>query len=656
MHESGRNRQPYALALDLTGRRAIVVGAGNVAERKVRGLLEAGALVTVVAPRASAALRELAENGALEVVARAFEPADLDGVSLAFAATDDDAVNAAVVEAARARRVLVNDASDGARGDFSNPLTHRAGPLSFTVSSAGLAPSFAIRLRDELRTHFGERYVRAAETLGRARAYVTTVIAPDLRARGMNALAAREIDELAAMNAKTLEHEIERLVATREPSAALEPLLHAVCATRASALALRQTRTVIARLATAGIASTILAVTTRADRDQDRPLDALGGDNVFVKELELALHERRADYAVHSCKDLPSTLEPGMRIAAIGPREDPRDVFCSERYPSLEALPAGALVGTSSPRRRALVQALRPDLEFALIRGNVDTRLRKLREGSYDAIVLAAAGLNRLGLSATHVQPLDPAQVVPAVAQGALAVEVRKDDDALAERIHAAFADRATELAVAAERAFLRTLRAGCHAPVGAYARFEGARLNIAGAIAALDGSTVVRGSLDDDIRDDAEADAIGVALAQRLLAEGGAALLWDEESARRPLAGKLFILPRTQERPSRIAAALRDAGADVLEARDSEQASRAARRPDALLFPSSGSVGVVVEYLARLRSEGRRPVVAAMGGESSAAASAAGFPPDFVAAEASVAAFVHGVTRHLLSKEESDR
>jgi hydroxymethylbilane synthase len=410
---------------------------------------------------------------------------------------------------------------------------------------------------------------------------------------------------------------------------------------------LRQTRTVIAKLATAGIASTILTVTTRADRDQSRPLDALGGDNVFVKELELALEERRADYAVHSCKDLPSVLSAGMRLAAIGPREDPRDVLCSERYATLAALPPGALVGTSSPRRRALVQALRPDLEFALIRGNVDTRLRKLREGHYDAIVLAAAGLNRLGLGAAHVEPLDPALVVPAVAQGALAIEVRADDDALAERIHAAFSDRATELAVTAERAFLRTLRAGCHAPVGAYARFDGSLLTIDGAIAALDGGNVVRGTLDGDAGDGAAADALGVALAQRLLADGGAALLSDDA---RPLAGKLFILPRTQDRPSRIAAALRDAGADVVEVRDGEEALRAARPPDALLFPSSGSVGVVGEYLARLRSEGRKPVVAAMGSESSAAASAAGFPPDVVAAETSIAAFVHGVTRHILS------
>jgi hydroxymethylbilane synthase len=152
-----------------------------------------------------------------------------------------------------------------------------------------------------------------------------------------------------------------------------------------------QTRHAIARLATRGMVSTVLQISTKGDRVLDRSLAAIGGDSLFVKELELALRERRADYAVHSCKDLPSSLPEDMTLAAIGPREDPRDAFCSERYASFEALPPGALVGTSSPRRRAQLQARRPDLRFDTIRGNVDTRLRKLAEGEFDAILLAAA-------------------------------------------------------------------------------------------------------------------------------------------------------------------------------------------------------------------------------------------------------------------------
>ena len=171
--------------------------------------------------------------------------------------------------------------------------------------------------------------------------------------------------------------------------------------------------------------TTMLGVTTSGDRDRTRPLDRFDDVNVFVKELESALRERRAGYAVHSCKDLAGTLPGDMRIAAISARADARDAFCSERYESLESLPAGAVVGTSSPRRRAQLAALRPDLRYENLRGNVDTRLKKLARGEYDAIVLAMAGLQRLGVAAAHVAPFAEDRLVPAVGQGALAVEVR---------------------------------------------------------------------------------------------------------------------------------------------------------------------------------------------------------------------------------------
>jgi hydroxymethylbilane synthase len=299
-----------------------------------------------------------------------------------------------------------------------------------------------------------------------------------------------------------------------------------ICATRASALAMWQARHAIARLATAGIVSTVLQISTKGDRILDRSLAALGSDSVFVKELELALRERRADYAVHSCKDLPSTLPEDMALAAVGPRQDPRDSYCSERYPTLADLPSGALIGTSSPRRRAQLGALRPDLRFETIRGNVDTRLRKLAEGEYDAIVLAAAGLARLELRATYTVPFEPDVMVPAVGQGALAIEVRAADGPLIARMHEIFSDPASELAIMAERAFLRTLRGGCQAPVGAYATFTGTTLHVRGAIAAPDGASVVRGETSGHVTEPAEAEALGSELARRLVEEGGDALL----------------------------------------------------------------------------------------------------------------------------------
>jgi len=641
----------YPIALDLRGRSVVIVGGGNVAGRKVAGLLETGALVTVVAPEPAQTLREAARRGEIQLAERRFEASDLDGACLVFAATDDPAVNAAVVGAARSRRILVDDTSGAVPGDFATALAHRVGTLTFAIDTGGASPSFAMRLQRELRERFDERYARAAKTLAFARDYVKSVVPPEERAHVMGELAGRDIDALAAMNPGMVENDVDEAYAARKRKArdiAEGPFVQLVCATRASALAMWQTRHVMGELAQRGVVSTVLQISTKGDRVLDRSLSELGTDGVFVKELESALRDGRADYAVHSCKDLPSTLPEDMSLAAIGPRADPRDAFCSERYPSIDALPAGALVGTSSPRRRALLEALRPDLRFEVIRGNVDTRLRKLREGEYDAILLAMAGLVRLGLGAAYTVPIAADVIVPAVGQGALAIEVRARDTSLAERIHDAFADRDTELAVSAERAFLRTLQGGCQAPVGAYGTISGGVLTLSAAMAEPDGTSIVRGSATCPAAGVAAAEALGVDLARRLLREGAAGAL-------APLGGQLFLLPRTQERPSQIAPALRGAGAEVIEASDSAAAyaQLGGRTPHALLFPSSGSVRAIDAYLASLRGAARRPIVAAMGAASSAEASAAGFPPDIVADEPSVGAFVQTITRYVMSKGE---
>jgi hydroxymethylbilane synthase len=293
-----------------------------------------------------------------------------------------------VVSEARAAGTLVNDASDAERGDFATPAVHRAGSLTVTVDSGGLSPSFTKRVRDELALQFDARYARAAATLGALRERVKAVVPPEQRAAVMAHFAERDLEDLAAMPPGAVEHEVERAAETLAGVVPSETTALR-CATRASKLALVQARAVMAALAKAGLPSTVVEVTTRGDAVQDRSIAAIGTDNVFVKELELALRERRADYAVHSCKDLPSALADDMTLAAVTAREDPRDAFCSERYASFAELPAGARVGTSSPRRRAQLRALRPDLVYDDVRGNVDTRLRKLREGHYDAIVLA---------------------------------------------------------------------------------------------------------------------------------------------------------------------------------------------------------------------------------------------------------------------------
>lgn len=289
-----------------------------------------------------------------------------------------------------------------------------------------------------------------------------------------------------------------------------------VCASRSSALAMTQARAVAARLAQNGLASTILNVTTTGDRDRMRSFAAIGAESLFVKELEVALREGRAQYAVHSCKDLPSTLPGDMLIAAISEREDPRDVYCSERYPGFADLPAGAIVGTSSMRRRAQLVALRSDLEYRDIRGNVDTRLAKMRSGEFDAIVLASAGLRRLDASARHVVPFGVRELVPAAGQGALAVETLATSP-LSSIVRDAVNHAPAELAVTCERAALAALRGGCQAPIGIYAAFAGETLEVIGAIADAPGSPVTRKEARAAVTTLAQARALGERLAELL-------------------------------------------------------------------------------------------------------------------------------------------
>lgn len=637
----------YPVALSLGGRRVVVVGGGRTAERNVRTLLDAGAAVTVVSPALTPALAALAGDGRIAWTARRYAEGDLHGALLAFAATGDAAADAHVAAHARASGILVNAASGAAGGDFATPAVHRSGPLTVSVDSADHAPSFTERIRDELSLQFDARYGRAAATLAALRARTAAVVPLPLRAAVMEHFDRRDIDELAAMRPSAVEHEVERVVDTLGGvvPAQTRPL---VCATRGSLLAMTQTRAVMASLAAAGVPSVVLEIVTRGDVVQDRAIAALGSENVFVTELELALRDGRADYAVHSCKDLPSTLPDDMALTAVSPREDARDAYCSERFASFAELPPGARVGTSSPRRRAQLRALRADLSYDDIRGNVDTRLRKLRSGEYDAVVLACAGLNRLRTGACYTVPFAIEALTPAVAQGALGIETRRDHPRAAE-LAAALEDAAAGIAVRAERAFLRALRGGCQVPAGAFAAWDGGELRLTAAIAAADGSQVVRGARSAPLRVDdiAAAEALGTALAETLLAEGGAELL---AAAIGPLAGRTFLLPLPAHAP-RIGPALREAGAEVVEAADSAAARSAlgGRVPDMVLLPSSGAAAAVCEYLAGLRADGHRPLVAALGASASNSAREQGWPPDVVASSQEVGAFVQSVTLYVL-------
>ncbi|HEX6136283.1 MAG TPA: hydroxymethylbilane synthase [Casimicrobiaceae bacterium] len=294
-------------------------------------------------------------------------------------------------------------------------------------------------------------------------------------------------------------------------------------ATRESALAMWQAEHVRTRLASCypGTTVDLLGVTTQGDRLLDRPLAAIGGKGLFIKELENALREGRADLAVHSLKDVPMDMPEGFVLAAISAREDPRDAFVSSKHDSLASLPAGAIVGTSSLRREAQLRERYPALRIEALRGNVNTRLRKLDEGRYDAIILAAAGLKRLGLGMRIRTLLDPDECLPAPGQGALAIECRGERADLVSAL-APLADRGTTLATAAERAFSRGLGGSCQTPLAAYAEWEEGRLWLRGLLAARDGRDVLRGERESPVSDVAEARALGVALADDFLRRGG--------------------------------------------------------------------------------------------------------------------------------------
>lgn len=302
-----------------------------------------------------------------------------------------------------------------------------------------------------------------------------------------------------------------------------------VFGTRGSALARRQTELLADRLRTVhpGLVIRVQTVRTSADHRPDDPFDRLPDIGFFVRELEVALREGRIDAAVHSMKDLPTEATPGLLIGAVPPREDPRDVLVAHSGRTLQTLPPGARVGTSSPRRAAYLRAARPDLVIVPLRGNVDTRLRKVDDGTVDAVCLAAAGLQRLGLAGRVTQWLAIDVALPAPGQGALGVQVRAGDVDTLEAVGPAD-DPPTRRAVESERAFLRRLQGGCRLPAGALAAVVGDRLSLRAAVVAPDGARVIGGTGEGASGD---AERIGTALAEELLARGAGALMPSGEA-----------------------------------------------------------------------------------------------------------------------------
>ena len=297
-----------------------------------------------------------------------------------------------------------------------------------------------------------------------------------------------------------------------------------VIGTRGSKLALWQAEWVHGRLRQLepGLSVSLRRIKTTGDKILDTPLAAIGGKGLFIKEIEDALLRGEIDLAVHSMKDVPTRLPEGLEILAIPEREDPRDALISRDGATLDRLVAGARIGTSSLRRQAQLLNVRPDLSIQILRGNLDTRLRKLEDGEYDGIILAAAGIRRLGWTDRVTEYLSPDVCLPAIGQGALALEGRADDTFVRD-VAARLDHRPSRMAVTAERALLERLEGGCQVPIAAHATIVGESLSMSALVAGVNGRRLVRDSIQGSVN---EAHGLGVRLAERLLERGGDEIL----------------------------------------------------------------------------------------------------------------------------------
>jgi len=295
-------------------------------------------------------------------------------------------------------------------------------------------------------------------------------------------------------------------------------------ATRKSALALWQAEFVKAELERfhADVRVELVPMSTQGDIILDTPLAKIGGKGLFVKELEQAMLDGRADIAVHSMKDVPVEFPEGLELYTICEREDPRDAFVSNNFANLNELPQGAIVGTSSLRRQCQIKALRPDLDIRDLRGNVNTRLGKLDDGQYDAIILAAAGLLRLKMESRIADYIEPEVSLPANGQGAVGIECRIDDE-VTKALLAPLEHTQTRIRVNAERSMNRYLEGGCQVPIGAYALVDGEQVHLRGLVGAVDGSEILRDEVTGHVND---AEELGIELAKKLLAQGADKIL----------------------------------------------------------------------------------------------------------------------------------
>jgi len=514
----------FPIFLNLRGKLCTVVGGGEVATRKASALLNAGALVRLVAPHRCPALSSLFRHPGMTFISRDYRPGDLQRSTLVFAATDDPEVNAAVAREAESRGIPVNVADDPAHCTFFLPAVVNREPICIAISTSGASPALARHLKDRIAEAVPSEYQDLARLLGRLRSEVLQQpgAAEERRSAWQRVLDSEALSLLQRgeqAQAEAMARSLLGLGAPPPPRAEARPSkVEIVVGTRGSKLALAQANSVAAMLRELPEVASVEVKTIRTAGDAGRRANSGSAVGIFVKEIEQALLHGEVNLAVHSLKDLPTGDRPGLVLAAVPERADPHDALVTRTGVGLSGLPMCSKVATSSPRREAQLRTWRADLVFVPVRGNVDTRLRKLTGGEFDALVVAYAGLARLGL-ADRVSELIPFEVcLPAPGQGALALQVRADDRVMLALV-SQLDHEPTRLAVTAERSLLARLGAGCTVPAGALGTIEDGRLILRGVLADPAHGSMIQGQVEGTFL---EPELLGIRLAEGLLHDQG--------------------------------------------------------------------------------------------------------------------------------------
>lgn len=449
-----KEKKFFPLFTDLTEKKALVVGAGKIASRRIRTMLSFVGEMTVVAPQAEKTVLDLAAEGKLTYVCKAFEPSDLSDIDLVLAATDAEAVNESVYHFCKERKIPVNVASNQEHCDFQFPGMIEYDGVVIGFNGAGKNHRKVKEVREKTERALGRLKEESMKKI---------------------VIGSRE-SKLAVVQSEMVKSYIE----THCPETSVE----------------------------------ILTMKTTGDKILDRTLDKIGGKGLFVKELDKALLEKRSDLSVHSLKDMPMEVPKELPLLAFSKREDPRDALVLPE--GVEKLDPKKPIGCSSARRILQLKELYPEMECKSVRGNVQTRLAKLDGGEYSALILAAAGLKRLGLEHRISRYFEPEEMIPAAGQGILAVQGRAGEDA---SYLEGYGDRASRQEALAERAFVRFLDGGCSSPIAAHGKVSGEELTLLGLYYDEAEETYVKGSITGNGE---EAEELGISLAKQLKRECG--------------------------------------------------------------------------------------------------------------------------------------